>query len=181
MFCTFAQEQERERVNAKQGAAHQGLIVVDIESILSGLQTAFAEWYPNRPVNIVDSPGRETKDMMRRLEGLTWRGLLVTQDLALEPMFLSQEAWLYYLPAFLMMDRRSEGLIGYDLEVLCLPPGLHPHLEPVSIETLLGRLDANQIRATKNLVALHCDLSSTRNSSEPPYACHTWSSCWRDL
>lgn len=153
-----------------------------VERVRHALQLAFANWMPSKPgFEVVNAPGIETKEMVRRLEGMTWQELLVSGDLSIEPIFLSQDAWFYYLPAFLLMERKAEGFIGYDLEILLLPPSLDPGLEPVSIGALLTRLTSNQTQAIKKLVGLHCALSTERRSSEPAYACHVWNTCWRSL
>ncbi len=112
-------------------------------------------------------------------KGLTWRELLERMDESIWAFYLSKEAMLYYLPAFLMFPRPDACVIGYDLEVLAFPPGENEWDAAVSLEALLSALTDEQVMAVRDHVRLHALACEPRRTFIQGYALRMWGSFWR--
>ena len=137
---------------------------------------------PVRPTNlrIVEDPTAiDTRALARKLEAASWRDLLESGDLRIEPLFLTAEAWLYFLPAFLLMVRTEENLVGYDMGILRMPPSNEPEIEPVSIEKLEKAVTAEHLRAIRSVVELHYNRSDKQSVFEPGYVDQIWDNYWK--
>jgi len=147
------------------------------------LTDAFALWNLGNPPSsvdiVVDESEREYRPLLRSLEGKTWQELLMTMDDSIEAFYLKEKAWLYYLPAFLLFPRPDVGAIGYDMDILRMPPSDDEALEPIKLETLIDNLSTVQTYALRHHIGLHA--VSTKHTLWPGYAKRIWDDCWNDM
>ena len=155
------------------------------------LQKAFADWKdgctPPSQLTDDDSDLEHRAYAVEQFPGkdLTWRELLQRMDDRIWAFYLTEQAWLYYLPAFLMFPRPAypepdAGVIGYDLWVLAFPPGTDDWDEVVSIKTLLSSLNDEQAMVVRNHVRLHALSFEHETNPDARYALRIWEAFWRD-